>query len=368
MPNRGAYKKISSAIIVLALAILPFCRPAEAESINWIYSYEEAVKLAASKNKPIMAGFYTTWCAWCKKLDTVTYADSGVVAASKDFICLKVDAEKRRDVAHGYGIGTLPTILFLDPLGRVIWKEFGYRDPNMLAGRMREVLFYFKKSTIAEPYIRTAFNEASKGNMDAAISVLDGAISSYSDDSRLYAARGIIYRYKNDLDLALRDIDKAISLNPKADELYGMRGMIYYEKKDPDRAMQDYDKAISLNKWSYEAYNSRGVIYMDRNDPDAAIKNFNTAVLINPRNPSAYLNRGVASLYKGELSKALADLDAAIKLDPRMPNAYSARAAIYMKLGQYEKSWKDVHAVENLGYKMKPEFIAQLRSLSGREK
>jgi|GEM_PF-2235541 tetratricopeptide (TPR) repeat protein len=357
-----------AAVFFLALAFLSFCPPAAAASIDWIYSYEDALKRAAKENKPVMAGFYTTWCTWCKKLDTVTYVDNDVAAASKDFVCLKVDTEKRRDVAYGYGVRTLPTILFLDPAGRIIWKEFGYRDPAFLALRMREVEAYFKKSALVEPYIRSAFDEASKGSPDRAISILDGAISSYKDDSRLYAARGVIYRYKGDLDSALRDIDKSLALNPKAEELYNMRGAIYYAKKDPDKAMADYEKAVSLNRWSYEAYNGRGVICMDRRDTDAAIKNFSAAVLINPRNPGGYYNRGIAYIYKGEFAKALEDMNMAIKLDPHPLNAYSARAGVYMKLGEYDKSWDDVLAVERLGYKMKPEFMSDLRRLSGRQK
>jgi tetratricopeptide (TPR) repeat protein len=358
---------ISAALPILWLPALFFCAAAQAGSVNWIYSYEKALELAARENKPIMAGFYSTWCQWCRKLDTVTYADSEVAAISKDFVCLKVDVGKRRDIAYRYGVRTLPSILFLETTGRVIWREYGYREPAMLSGRMREVSSFFRKSAVSKPYIRSAFNEVSQGRPDRAISILDNAISLYNDDSHLYAARGVIYRYKQDFDNALRDIDRALSLDPGSDELYNMRGMIYHVKKETTAAMSDFDKAISINRWSYEAYNGRGVIYVERNEPDPAIKNFNTAVLINPRNPGAYFNRGVAYIYKGSLNKALDDLVMAIKLDPHPLNAYSARAGVYMKLGQYEKSWEDVYAVERLGYKMRPEFMAELRRLSGRE-
>lgn len=361
-------KRIPAAICVLALHIFLACRPAHAESITWIYSYEDALKAASAQNKPIMAGFYTTWCGWCRKLDETSYVDGAVVAASKEYVCLKVDAEKRRDVAGGYGVRTMPSILFLDPSGRVIWREFGYRDPSSLAGRMREVLSFYRKMAVAEPYIRSAFSEASRGKLEEAIAILDKGISLYPDDSRLYAARGLVYRYKGSADEALADIGKAIALNPKAGELYGMRAAIYYEKKEPDRALEDFDKAISFNKWSYEAYNGRGIIYLDRKDPDAAIKNFNSSLLINPRNPGVYYNRAVAYIFKGDLDKTVADLDAAIKLDPKFMNAYSARAGVLMRLGQYDKSWKDVYTVEKLGYKMKPEFLEELKRVSGRSK
>ena len=59
---------------------------------------------------------------------------------------------------------------------------------------------------------------------------------------------------------------------------------------------------------------------------------------------------------------------AAIGLDPNMLNAYSNRAAAYMYTRQYDKSWDDVHFIESRGAGMKPEFMAELRRLSGRDR
>lgn len=353
---------------VLVLICALFCPPAIADSLEWIYSYEDALKLATREGKPIMAGFYTTWCGYCRTLDMVTYVDSMVVAASKGFVCLKVDAEKRRDVAYGYGVGKLPTILFLEPSGRVIWREFGYRGPVFLAGRMREVLTFFKNSRAAEPYIKSAYDEAGRGRMDQAISILNNAVAMYPNDARLYAARGSLYMYKKDLDAALGDLNRSLSLNQADDSVLTMRGMVYYEKKDPGKAMYDYTRAISINRWGYEAYNGRGIIYLEQNDPDMAIKNFNTTLLINPRHAGAYFYRGLAHLSRAEFDKAISDLGKAIELQPDLLDAYSNRAFACMHAGQYDKSWEDVHFIERRGVSMKPEFMAELRRLSGGEK
>jgi tetratricopeptide (TPR) repeat protein len=360
-------KRRLCAALSISIAAL-WCAQAWADSINWTYSYEDALKLAAREGKPIMVGFYTTWCMYCRKLDQETYVDPAVVAASKNYVCLKVDGEKRRDVAYGYGIGKFPTILFLDQSGRVIWREFGFRPPDFLAARMNEVLAYYKKATAADPYLKSAFEKAQARGFDEAIAILDKGISLHGDDARLFAARALMKRYKSDIDGAMADMDRAVSINPKADELYTLRGMAYYEKRDLDRASADFDKAISLNPWNFEAYNARGVIGMDRGDPDTAIKNFNTAIVINPRHANIYFNRGAAYAMKASPDKAIADFTTAIKLDPRQVNAYSNRAAIYLAAKQYDKAWADVRAVESLGFSMKPEFIDQLRRASGRDR
>lgn len=360
-------KGMLTIIAVSILLGLPTSTPAFAESINWIYSYEDALKLAASSGKPIMAGFYTTWCGYCRKLDQVTYVDSAVVAISKDYVCLKVDGEKRRDVAYSYGVGKYPTIVFMDPSGSVIWREFGYREPEFLARRMREVLSVYRSYTIAEPYIRRAFEEASRGRAAEGLSILDEGIAKHPDEPRLYAARSSVYRYMGARDRALADLDRAVSMNQKDDGMLTMRGMLRYEMKDPQKAMEDFDKAIAVNPYNYEAYNGRAAICLERNDPDLALKNLNTALLINPKHAGAYFNRGVTYGYKGQLSKAVSDFTMAIKLDPKLINAYSNRANVYMHLKQYDKAWNDVRTIEKSGYKMGSEFMAELRKLSGRD-
>ena len=71
----------ANLFLTLILICAATCQPALAESIRWNYSYEDSLKLASRQDKPIMAGFYTTWCMYCRKLDETTYADSAVVDA-----------------------------------------------------------------------------------------------------------------------------------------------------------------------------------------------------------------------------------------------------------------------------------------------
>jgi thiol-disulfide isomerase/thioredoxin len=202
---RLVVRNSASVFLVLILISAVVCPPAFAESIHWTYSYEDSLKLASREEKPIMVGFYTTWCMYCRKLDEVTYVDSAVVEGSKNFICLKVDGEKRRDVAYGYGIGKFPTILFLDPAGRVIWREFGYRDPIFLARRMQEVLTVFKASKVADPYIR----------------------------------QGIKYLENNDPGSAIKDFSTAILINPNNLVSYFYRSIAYMFLKQYDKSWDD---------------------------------------------------------------------------------------------------------------------------------
>ncbi len=359
------YFLILPLIFILIFAFLS--TSSAADSIDWTYSYEDALKLAQSEGKPIMAGFYTGWCGYCAKLDKVTYLDSRVIAASKEYVCLKVDLEKRRDLAYTYGIGSVPAFVFMDPLGKVIWRDFGYRDPEVLSGRMREVSEFYNKIRMVEPYIQKAFDEAKNGRIDQAFAIINKGITEYPKDARLYAARSSLYSSQKDLDAALDDLNTSLSLNPSDYAVLTMRGAIYYEKRDLDKALEDVNKSIAINRWSYEAHNGRGIIFLERKDFASAIKSFNATLIINPRHAGAYYSRGIANMQIGLLDRAVADLSKAIEILPGLVSAYLNRATAYMYAGQYENSWRDLHSAQSRGAVINPEFMAELKKRSGRE-
>lgn len=111
-----------------------------AESVSWIYSYSEALTRASFEQKLVMMDFYADWCGWCKKMDSETYQDSKVIAASKNFICLKIDADRYPEIAAGYGVTGYPTILFVDSNERVVSGGPGYKDADTLLAEMNQAL------------------------------------------------------------------------------------------------------------------------------------------------------------------------------------------------------------------------------------
>ena len=83
---------------------------------------------------------------------------------------------------------------------------------------------------------------------------------------------------------------------------------------------------------------------------------------------AAYYNQGVIYSNKGQYDKAIADNTKAVELNPRYAEAYHNRGVAYFLKKDYEKAWDDVHKAQNLGYKVHPEFLEELRQASGREK
>ena len=76
-----------------------------------------------------MIDFYTDWCSACKVLDADTFTDASVIQESDKFISVKINAEKRTDIAQQFGIRAYPTIVWLDNRARLLHKIEGAYPP-----------------------------------------------------------------------------------------------------------------------------------------------------------------------------------------------------------------------------------------------
>lgn len=127
-------------LIFLILGFMAVAAIAGAEGIKWIYSYDQALSLARTQNKPIMVDFYAEWCGWCKRLDQETYQDQRVNIISMSFICLKLDGDKNSALTQKYNVSGYPTVLFLDPSGKKIGGGPGYRDGDTMLNEMKDAI------------------------------------------------------------------------------------------------------------------------------------------------------------------------------------------------------------------------------------
>jgi thiol:disulfide interchange protein DsbD len=122
----------------------PAAAPAPAvASIKWEKSFEEAQKKARRTAKPIFVDFWAEWCGWCERLDRTTYADPFVVRVAQDFVAVKVDTEgshKQREVAARYEVTSLPTIVFLSPEGRQLWRLDAFQGPGQFPRTLQAAL------------------------------------------------------------------------------------------------------------------------------------------------------------------------------------------------------------------------------------
>jgi thioredoxin-related protein len=107
-------------------------KPKGEESIFWISNYSEAISIAENENKSIMLYFFTTWCSSCRKLKEETFSNQDVVLfLNREFISVKIDAEKQENLARRYRAYQVPTTLFLSSNESELRRLIGYYPPRV---------------------------------------------------------------------------------------------------------------------------------------------------------------------------------------------------------------------------------------------
>jgi len=121
---------MTSALVLTLLLVGP--TPA-AKGIQWEKSFDEAMKKAEEHDKPVLVDFWAEWCGFCHRLNRTTYVDPVVGKMAQDFVAVKVNTEGSRhelEIAKRYRIHSLPTILFLSPRGRQVWRVNSFIGPG----------------------------------------------------------------------------------------------------------------------------------------------------------------------------------------------------------------------------------------------
>ena len=87
--------------------------------------------LEENKGKKIMLDFSADWCAACKELEEITFADATVKAKMNEFVLIRADVTENGDdekaLSKKYGVFGPPAILFFD-------KDLNVRKAKTIIG------------------------------------------------------------------------------------------------------------------------------------------------------------------------------------------------------------------------------------------
>ncbi|MCH2212503.1 MAG: thioredoxin family protein [Fuerstiella sp.] len=85
---------------------------------HWTNSLDEARRLSAEKNIPVILHFEASWCGACRRMDTQVLNDSAVREyLGTRLIGMRVDADRHRDLIDTHRVATLPTEIVILPGG-----------------------------------------------------------------------------------------------------------------------------------------------------------------------------------------------------------------------------------------------------------
>jgi thioredoxin-related protein len=108
-------------LICVALLCLPSALGASGTT------YQEAVRAAQRENKPLYLYFYSDSCGYCKMMDKEVLGDKEIGNLLKrDFVYVRINAEKTEDIAKLYGVRGFPSSWFLESSGARIVEAPGY--------------------------------------------------------------------------------------------------------------------------------------------------------------------------------------------------------------------------------------------------
>ena len=103
--------------------------------------YDGALKAARRDQKPLLLYFYSKSCTYCVEMERTTLADKGIDAMlKKDFVFLRVDADKATELTRLYRISGTPSSWFLDASGKRLGEMPGY----IKAKDYKKILEYVK--------------------------------------------------------------------------------------------------------------------------------------------------------------------------------------------------------------------------------
>jgi thiol:disulfide interchange protein len=139
-----AMRQIIQLTLIIAFLV---CPGHGQDKIVWFFDLDSAIAAAKKENKPLMIDFMADWCAPCKEMERSTFSNSTVILKAKAFIPVRIDIDKRRQVAEKYnalaraygGVG-IPNMLFLSSNGIKIKHIVGFHTARQLLPIMDSVL------------------------------------------------------------------------------------------------------------------------------------------------------------------------------------------------------------------------------------
>jgi len=122
---------------VVIAAILVVCRSGVAAEIRWSTDIEDTLSQASASNQLVLIEFTADWCVFCKKMEKTTFKDPQVAQRiSRDFLAVRIDADKNKALVKDLGIKGLPAILVVSPDLKVVDRISGFQTPEALVPKL----------------------------------------------------------------------------------------------------------------------------------------------------------------------------------------------------------------------------------------
>jgi arylsulfatase A-like enzyme/Tfp pilus assembly protein PilF len=191
------------------------------------------------------------------------------------------------------------------------------------AGRAAEAIQRYQAVVARRPdmaiaYRHLAFIERQRGDVAAAIEVLQRAVKAGVTDPRAIAQLGEYMTEGGQMAAGIRLLE-SVTKSPSSGDLDALNalGIAYAQTGRVDAARAIFERVLAVNPGSSVPLENLGLLALEHGDVAVATQQFERAIAIDPRSSRAHSGRGNAALKRGDRQAAVDAWRRAVELDPR---------------------------------------------------
>lgn len=208
-------------------------------------------------------------------------------------------------------------------------------------GDLKQAEFIYRQVLAVEPNNVDALHllgalAYQSGNYQAAIALIQKAISFNKKVPEFYNNLGNAFRDAGELKEAIGSYKKALKLRPGYAEAHNNLGNAYKKMEMPDDAIASYKRAIAYDPVQADPYNNLGVIFWEQKKTAESIEHFRKAIGLNGGFVKAHYNLGNLLLDQNKIDEAIAAFRCALEIDPNHADAQRNLGAAFTLQGRNE--------------------------------
>ena len=177
-----------------------------------------------------------------------------------------------------------------------------------------------------------------ENQLEKAESILDELQSVDNQNEEIYIQRANIYSKKDNHEAAIKLLQKALTFTSDSFDIYSLLGMEYLFLDDFNRAKESFMKCVEFDEQDYSSLYNVVYCFEFLEDYDGAIVYLNDYLENNPYCEVAWHQLGKQYYYKEMYPEALTAFDFAIISDDSFIGAYFEKGKVLEKLKRYKEA------------------------------